>query len=102
MMHAGEEMSLQELVPILQIAIGPVILISGIGLLLLSMTNRLGRVIDRSRHLSMELRQAGETERALILSQLRILSVRALLVRQAITLATVSLLSLHASEDLPR
>jgi hypothetical protein len=34
--------TLAELIPILQIAIGPVILISGVGLLLLSMTNRLG------------------------------------------------------------
>ena len=43
--------SLSELVPILQIAIGPAILISGVGLLLLSMTNRLGRVIDRALQL---------------------------------------------------
>ena len=85
-------MSLQELVPILQIAIGPVILISGIGLLLLSMTNRFGRVIDRSRELSTELRSTTEPEHDVILSQIGILSVRALLVRQAITLATISLL----------
>ena len=39
-------MRLTDLVPILQMAIGPVILISGVGLLLLSMTNRLGRAID--------------------------------------------------------
>ncbi|MFN9975717.1 MAG: DUF2721 domain-containing protein, partial [Phycisphaerae bacterium] len=31
-----------DLIPVLQVAIGPVILISGVGLLLLSMTNRLG------------------------------------------------------------
>jgi hypothetical protein len=86
------QMSIQELIPILQIAIGPVILISGVGLLLLSMTNRLGRVIDRSRQLSTELRLTKEKERPIILSQIRILSVRALLVRQAITLATISLL----------
>ena len=36
-----------QLIPVLQTAIGPMILISGVGLLLLSMTNRLGRVIDR-------------------------------------------------------
>jgi len=36
-----------ELIPVLQVAIGPVVLISGIGLLILSMTNRFGRVIDR-------------------------------------------------------
>jgi len=85
-------MPLQELVPILQIAIGPVILISGIGLLMLSMTNRFGRVIDRSRQLSTELGSTNEPQRGVILSQISILSVRALLVRQAITLAAVSVL----------
>src|ERR1700682_842884 len=84
---------LSDLVPILQIAVGPVILVSGGGLLLLSMTNRLGRVIDRSRELSMELRSGAAAEREGVLSQLDILTTRARLVRQAITLAIVSLLS---------
>ncbi len=85
-------MSLRELVPILQIAIGPVILISGIGLLLLSMTNRFGRVIDRSRQFSLALKSMKGAERDVAISQIKILSTRALLVRQAITFATVSLL----------
>jgi hypothetical protein len=84
---------LHDLVPSLQIAIGPVILVSGVGLLLLSMTNRLGRVIDRSRALSMELRSGADAKRGEVLSQLEILTIRARLVRQAITLAIVSLLS---------
>jgi hypothetical protein len=83
---------LHDLVPSLQIAIGPVILVSGVGLLLLSMTNRLGRVIDRSRALSRELR-SGTVERDRVISQLDILATRARLVRQAITLAIVSALS---------
>ena len=37
---------LHELIPVLQVAIGPVILISGVGLLLLTLTNRFGRIID--------------------------------------------------------
>ena len=85
-------MSLDDLVPILQIAVGPVILISGIGLLLLSMTNRFGRVIDRSRELLLALSLAKDADRDVILSQIDILSTRALLVRQAITLAIMSLL----------
>jgi uncharacterized protein DUF2721 len=84
---------LHDLVPSLQIAIGPVILVSGIGLILLSMTNRLGRVIDGSRKLSMELRSCAAAERDRVVSQLEILTTRAHLVRQAITLAIVSLLS---------
>ncbi len=41
--------ALAQLARILQLSITPVALISGVGLILLSMTNRLGRVIDRSR-----------------------------------------------------
>ena len=81
-----------ELIPVLQIAIGPVILVSGVGLLLLTMTNRLGRVIDRSRLLGHELKNAKPSEREPILAQLRILSHRAVLIQRAITLASISVL----------
>ncbi len=83
---------LNGLIPILQIASGPVILISGIGLLLLSMTNRLGRIVDRSRSLWRELRDLGETsEREGIIQQLRHLRRRAVLVRWAVTLSALSI-----------
>jgi hypothetical protein len=86
-------MRLIDLVPILQIAVGPVILISGVGLLLLSMTNRLGRVIDRSRLLAEGLRKADtQEERPRFESQLKVLSRRARLVRLAIILAALSVL----------
>jgi len=54
---------LQQLIPVIQTAVGPVILISGVGLLLLSMTNRFGRVLDRARLLARELPVAAATER---------------------------------------
>src|ERR1041385_2962214 len=85
-------MPLIDLVPILQMAIGPVILISGVGLLLLSMTNRLGRVIDRSRALVERLRQNPTDEGHSSPSQLTVLSRRASLIRLAIILATLSAL----------
>ena len=84
--------SLTELIPILQTAIGLVILISGVGLLLLSMTNRLGRVIDRSRILVRELRDVPEANRTLISSEIKILSRRAGLLQQSIILVTFSIL----------
>jgi hypothetical protein len=84
--------SVLDLVPVLQTAIGPVILISGVGLLLLTMTNRLGRVIDRSRSLRHELRGAAAGEEARVLAEIRILVRRAGLLRRAITLASVSVL----------
>ena len=85
-------MHLTYLVPILQMAIGPVILISGVGLLLLSMTNRLGRAIDRARELSEELRTAVPSERPRLAAQLKIISRRGGLLRMSIILATVSVL----------
>ena len=82
-----------ELIPVLQTAIGPIILVSGVGLLLLTMTNRLGRVIDRARHLSSALSAANEEARLTIRAQLRILLRRARLIRLAITLASMSALA---------
>ncbi|MGA7991656.1 MAG: DUF2721 domain-containing protein [Thermoanaerobaculia bacterium] len=82
----------RDVVPILQVAVGPVILISGVGLLLLSMTNRFGRLIDRSRQLAHELRTVSDAERVGLIAQVRILTARARLVRLAIALATTSIL----------
>lgn len=84
--------SMNELIPILQVAIGPVVLVSGVGLLLLTMTNRLARVIDRSRLLSLELRQGTNKDSGRVLSQLKIFSKRASIIQRAITLASLSVL----------
>jgi len=84
--------SITELIPVLQMAVGPVILISGVGLLLLSMTNRLGRVIDRARMLHRELRTETQMDRNRIRAQVEILHRRATLIRRAIILASVSAL----------
>jgi hypothetical protein len=81
-----------DLVPILQMAIGPVILISGVGLLLLSMTNRLGRVVDTAREMAEALRSAAPEEKTKLVAELRILMRRGRLLRSAIYLASVSVL----------
>jgi len=73
-----------QLIPVLQTAIGPVILVSGVGLLLLTMTNRLSRVVDISRTMARETRELPVAQREPILAQLRILSHRADLIRMAI------------------
>ncbi len=82
-----------ELIPVLQTAIGPVILISGIGLLLLTMTNRLGRAIDRARMIGAQLAQSDGASRPALEAQLRILWRRARLIRTAISLAAASALA---------
>jgi len=77
-----------DLIPILQTAIGPVILISGVGLILLTMTNRLGRTIDRAR----ELADSYNEGKVIVAGQLTILWSRARLLRASILFAAMSAL----------
>jgi hypothetical protein len=89
-----EPFSLTQLVPILQLAVGPVILISGVGLLLLTLTNRFGRMIDRTRSMIIELSDEAHPPVmvANIQGQLRILQRRSRILRLSIILAAVSVL----------
>ena len=81
------------LVGILSASIAPVIVISGVGLILLSMTNRYGRVIDIARELAREIEHADEPERRdLIAQELEILYRRARILRFAIILSSSSIL----------
>jgi hypothetical protein len=84
--------TLHEIVPVLQMATGPVILISGIGLLLLTMTNRLGRTIDRARSLSREPVEADGQRSPHTLTQISIIYRRAKVLRLSIALASFSVL----------
>lgn len=88
----NQTMQSHELVSILQTSVSPVILISGVGLLILSMTNRLGRAVDRTRQLRDELNGAPNEERSGLQSQLAILYRRARLLRSAISFGTFSVL----------
>jgi len=83
---------LSEIIPVLQVAIGPVILISGVGLLLLTMTNRLGRAIDRARQLKGKLPKRTEPDRQQVQAQVAIIYRRARMIRLGITLAALSAL----------
>jgi hypothetical protein len=84
-------LTLQQLIPLIQTSVGPVILISGVGLLLLSMTNRFGRIVDRSRLLARELPDAG-VKQAQLSAQLTILYRRAKVLRLCIVFSTSSVL----------
>ena len=85
-------MLLNNLIGPLQLSIGPVILISGVGLLILSITNRLGRIIDRTRQLSVQYRISLPEDQEMILAELKILTVRAKVVRSSSYLAVLSVL----------
>ncbi|MFT5701799.1 MAG: hypothetical protein ACI8ZB_004700 [Desulforhopalus sp.] len=85
-------MQLEQIVTTLQLAIGPVIVISGAGLVMLSMTNRFGRVIDRSRSLAESKHNISMSKTHSVENQLMILMRRARLLRMAIALAALSIL----------
>ena len=88
----GMELSVSEsLLPTIQLSITPVILITGLGSLLLTMTNRMGRVVDRTRILAGQARAAGVADRGHIETQLRIMYRRAKIVRLAVTLGAASM-----------
>jgi ABC-type multidrug transport system fused ATPase/permease subunit len=81
---------LNELTRILQTAISPVAMISGIGLLVLSMTNRFARTTDRARILSKQLKEAERAEGENLLAQIRILYRRSQVLLWAISFALAS------------
>src|SRR4051812_26121383 len=83
---------LSQLIPVLQTAVGPVILISGVGLLLLSLTNRFGRAVDRARQLLREKRAATGDDQKRLAGQVENLYERARLIQRAIIFSTISML----------
>jgi hypothetical protein len=82
----------RELIPVLQVAVGPVILISGVGLLLLTLSNRFGRAVDRSRQLGREMREVNDLDRPLLAAQVEILYRRSRVIRLSIIFAALSVL----------
>jgi hypothetical protein len=82
------EMTMGNLIPVIQAAISPAILMSGIGLLIQSMSVRLGRIIDRTRRM-VELRKTGDRT---VDAQIRIVWRRARMLRAAITLGAAGAL----------
>ncbi|MBI2517065.1 MAG: DUF2721 domain-containing protein [Opitutae bacterium] len=80
------------LLPVIQLAITPVILISGMGALMLTLTGRMGRIVDRTRQLAEQVRAAEGPERGHLESQLDIMWRRARLIRLAVTFNGLSML----------
>lgn len=76
---------------LLQLSVSPVVLISAVGLLLLSVTNRLGRAIDRSRAIVKELDSEGADTSREGREQLRILVRRAGFLRICVSLIVASI-----------
>lgn len=84
-------MSTENFIQGLQAAIAPCIFISGLGLVLLSMTNRLGRSIDRIRAFTTELKTAPAEEIPSMRAQIDIIYRRCRILQIAIGLVAVSM-----------
>lgn len=80
------------LLEVIQLSITPVILLSGVGALMITLTNRMGRVVDRTRSLAGLLRDAAVEDRPHVEVQLAIMWSRAKLIRRAVTYAGLSML----------
>jgi hypothetical protein len=77
----------------LQACITPVALISGVGLLLLTITNRLGRVVDRIRHLVEELDHPDAKREKLKTNEIQILLKRGRSLRNSIAWLLIGMIS---------
>jgi len=87
-----ESLAASAFLPIIQLAITPVILISGVGALMLTLTNRMARIVDRTRVLAVQVQAAAGDDRRHLENQLTIMWRRAKLIRMAVTFAGLSML----------
>lgn len=85
-------MTLSHASSVLQLAVSPAIIISACGLLILSMSNRLGRAIDRARQLSRERVAGTDSRKQNIDRQMRILIHRCGLIRSSILFCSICIL----------
>ena len=76
----------------LQSCITPVTLISGVGLILLTITNRLGRTIDRIRHIVTELDNKESHRRNQKKIEIKILFKRGIYLRNSIIFIVISII----------
>lgn len=82
----------ESLLSIIQLSITPVILISGLGGLMITLTNRMARIVDRTRNLTVQVRNASGEERKFLVDQLEVMWRRANLMRWSVTCAGASML----------
>ena len=85
---ATSNLDIEVIAHVVQLAVAPVFLLTGVAALLGVMANRLSRVIDRARVLEARWRQLDETEQAAARAELALLEKRARLSSWAINFCT--------------
>lgn len=88
--------STPNVVHVIQLAVAPVFLLSGVGVVLTVLTGRLARIIDRARLLEDRLHGQPDERRAEMEQEMDLLSHRARMVNVALTLATTCALTVCA------
>jgi hypothetical protein len=91
-MRAMDGIEVVDIAHAIQLAVAPVFLLSGIGVLLGVLTNRLARIVDRARKVEEGLRQAAADSAEESRAQLRVAARRARLINVSITLGTIAAL----------
>ena len=91
-MRAMDGIEVVDIAHAIDLAVAPVFLLSGIGVFLGVLTNRLARIVDRARKVEEGLRQASAASAEESRGQLRVASRRARLINVAITLGTIAAL----------
>ncbi len=74
---------------VIQLAVAPVFLLTGVGAILSVLVNRLARVVDRFRTLEHTLPETEENRQAPMQAEMLILTQRAKLIHWAISLCTI-------------
>ena len=77
-----------EISHVIQLAVAPVFLLTGVAATISALTMRIGRIVDRARVIERDLWQLDEEAAAAVREELRILARRSLWVNMAIALCT--------------
>ena len=89
----GVDLQTENVAHLIQLALGPVFLISGVGITLSMLTTRLSRIVDRARTLEDKREETvAHEKRKGIDRDLRVILKRARYINSAIALCTVSAL----------
>jgi hypothetical protein len=91
-MRAMDGFEVVDIAHAIQLAVAPVFLLSGIGVFLGVLTNRLARIVDRARKVEETLRQTTGTSPEDARGQLAVAARRSRFINVSITLSTVAAL----------
>jgi hypothetical protein len=87
-----EAISVSKIAQLIQLSIGPVFLLAGVGAILNVLATRLARIVDRVRHLEEAFAGSSSLHQQLARSELKLLGRRMKLANWSITICTASAL----------